>query len=95
MNNLTINKLQEYIKAKDHKPALKHKYFLKLIEEVGELSEVIYEDKRMDDEDDIKGTIAEELFDVLYYIIALANIYEVDLEKSFQLKEEINRKKYN
>ena len=30
--NITLRKLQEFIKQKDYKPDLKHKYFLKLIE---------------------------------------------------------------
>ncbi|WP_250886850.1 hypothetical protein [Bacillus sp. SM2101] len=39
--NITIKELQSFIKAKDYKPELKNAYFQKLIEEVGELSEVI------------------------------------------------------
>ena len=44
--NVTIKKLQEYIKLKDYKPELKNGYFLKLIEEVGELSEAIRKGKK-------------------------------------------------
>ena len=93
MQNITIRELQEYIKSKDYKPALEHDYFLKLVEEIGELSEVIRKDKKLGEDDDIKGTIDEELYDVLYYVLALANIYDVDLEKSCLLKEEINKKR--
>ena len=39
--------------------------------------------------------LEEELYDVLYYIIRLANVYNIDLEKSIYLKEQINAKKYN
>lgn len=90
---ITLSFLQEYIKKKDYKPDLKHAYFLKLIEEFGELSEVLRKNKRMENES-IKGTIEEELYDVLYYVLALANVYEVDLENCFLLKEDINDKKY-
>ena len=41
----TINYLQEYIKAKDNHPELVKEYFLKLSEEVGELSEAIRKNK--------------------------------------------------
>jgi len=85
--------LQKYIKEKDFKPNLKHAYFLKLVEEVGELSEVLRKEKRMINSE-IKGTIEEELYDVFYYVLALANVYEVDLEEAFILKEEVNDKKY-
>ena len=98
MESLTLNYLQKAINeidgvtVGDSKPS--DRYFMKFIEEVGELSECIRKDKRMIN-DEIKGTIEEELYDVLYYIILLANVYEIDLEKSIYLKEKINAKKYN
>ena len=98
MENLTLNYLQRAINkidgitVGDSKPS--DRYFMKFIEEVGELSESIRKDKRMSN-DEIKGTIEEELYDVLYYIIRLANVYNIDLEKSIYLKEQINAKKYN
>ena len=39
--------------------------------------------------------IAEELYDVLYYVCALANIHGVNLEKTHELKEVLNKVKYN
>ncbi|MGM0883891.1 MAG: MazG nucleotide pyrophosphohydrolase domain-containing protein [Bacillota bacterium] len=70
-------------------------YFLKLIEEVGELSDVIRKDRRLQKSESIKGTIEEELYDVLYYTLAIANVYDIDLETCFKLKEEINKEKWN
>ena len=69
--DLTIRKMQKYLKEKYRltKPLEKNntqRYFFRLIEEVGELSEVIRKNKRMED-NFIKGTIEEELSDVLYY----------------------------
>jgi NTP pyrophosphatase (non-canonical NTP hydrolase) len=93
-NGISIRNLQDYIKNKDYKPDLKHAYFLKLIEEVGELSEAIRKDIRLKD-DSIKGTIEEEIYDVLYYTLALANVYDIDMETCVKLKEKINKKKYN
>ncbi len=92
---LTLSGLQAYIKQTDHSPEHKERYFYKLIEEVGELSEVIRKNHRLHDTGMIKGTIEEELYDVLYYIAALANVYEIDLEECFQLKEELNKVKWN
>jgi NTP pyrophosphatase (non-canonical NTP hydrolase) len=92
---ITIQYLQQYIKAKDFKPELKEGYFMKLIEEVGELAEVIRKNQRYqgDDNKTIKGTLEEELYDVLYYVIALANVFDVDLEECYRLKEEINKER--
>ena len=97
MENLTLNYLQRAINkidgitVGDSKPS--DKYFMKFIEEVGELSESIRKDKRMSN-DEIKGTIEEELYDVLYYVVCLANMYEIDLSECARLKEELNAKKY-
>jgi len=91
--NITIRELQEYIKGKDYKPGLEQGYFMKLVEEVGELAEVIRKDNRLGNDNDIKGTIEEELYDVLYYVLALANLYDIDMERSCLLKEKINKER--
>ena len=63
--DLTIRKLQECIKNIDHKNNMNDKYMLKLMEEVGELAEAVRKNKKMQDDQNIKGTIEEELQDVL------------------------------
>lgn len=90
---MQIKELQMYIKDRDYKPKLVDKYFMKLVEETGELSRYIRKEKRMVN-DDIKDTIEEELYDVLYYVCALANCYDIDLEKCHELKSKLNNKKY-
>lgn len=95
-NDLTIRHLQECIKNIDHKNNSNDKYMLKLMEEVGELAEVIRKNKRMEKEgESIKGTIEEELQDVLYYVVCLANINNIDLQDCIYLKEKLNCEKYN
>ena len=91
----TINYLQEYIKLKDYHPELVKDYFLKLTEEMGELSETIRKNKIRLENSCVKGTIDEELWDVIYYAIAIANCYDIDLEKTIKDKEKINAEKYN
>lgn len=92
--DLTIKKMQECIKQISHKNVTIEKYMLKLMEEVGELSKDVNDNIRMKDKQ-IKGSIEEELYDVLYYVICLANTYGIDLEECAYLKEELNCKKYN
>ena len=96
--SLTIRKMQKYLKekykrAKPEDIKNTQRYFLKLIEEIGELAEVIRKDLRMVD-NNIKGTIEEELSDVLYYVLMIANTYDIDLEDCFRMKEELNRVRY-
>lgn len=91
----TLKELQSHVAEVDRLPDADSGYFLKLIEEVGELSEAIRQKKSGQPTlDELKGTIAEELVDVLYYTLALANQHEVDLSRSFELKEQLNRIKY-
>jgi len=66
---------------------------LKLIEEFGELAENIRKNTRFNGKN-IKGTIEEEVFDVFYYTIAIANEYGIELEKVFEIKDKINQEKY-
>lgn len=93
---VTLKKLQKYVSKRDNKSKKKMDYFMKFIEEVGELSEMIKKDKKLNPEDErtkaIKHTIDEELADVLYYLTVLANINEVDLEDAFIRKMEYNNK---
>lgn len=95
MNNITIKELQNLIASIDHTNNAIDKYFYKLTEEVGELASSIRKNKRLSESETIKGTIEEELYDCLYYIICLANMYDIDLEQCMILKEKINAEKYN
>lgn len=94
MKELTIKHLQEYIKTNDFEPEWSNGYFQKLIEEVGELSEAIRKNKKQG-KDGIKGTIDEELYDVMYYVLALANIYGVDMESCAYEKEKLNKTRWD
>ena len=105
-NNMTIKEEQYLIKHIElgtlkevsEKTTLERKentqrLILKLIEEFGELAENIRKDSRYTGEN-IRGTIEEELFDIFYYIIAIANDYKIDLEEIFYIKDCVNREKY-
>ena len=96
MDVMKLSELQNHIKNFDHAPDQAEHYFLKLIEEVGELSESIRKGKTGQPEiGNLKGSVAEELYDVLYYVCALANIHDINLEQTHELKETLNKVKYN
>lgn len=90
----TIKYLQNYIKEKDFHPELLKDYFLKLAEEVGELSRAMRKGLKASDINQIKGTIDEELWDIIYYSLAIANLYGIDLEQVIKSKESINQSRY-
>ena len=94
MNNITISGLQRYIKAKDYHPERKKDYFLKLAEEVGELARALLGNAPPADEATFKGSVEEEIYDIIYYALAIANICDIDVEKWIPVKEHLNDIKY-
>ena len=90
----TVKYLQNYIKAKDYHPELLKDYYMKLSEEVGELSRAIRKGFDSFDSTKIEGTVAEELWDVIYYALAIANIYDIDIEQVAKIKSEHSESKY-
>ena len=88
----SLEKIQDN-RSEAEKKENSRRLVLKLIEEFGELAENIRKNLRYNGEN-IKGTIEEELFDIFYYIIAIANDYNIDLEEIFHIKDKINKEKY-
>ena len=89
----SLEKIQDN-RSEAEKKENSRRLVLKLIEEFGELAENIRKNLRYNGEN-IKGTIEEELFDIFYYIIAIANDYNIDLEEIFNIKDKINKEKYD
>ena len=98
--NISICYMQNYLSAKesiDEKLAEAHpdQYFIKLVEEVGELARVICRGGRhATGIDDLKGSMEEELYDILYYTLMIASKNGVDMETWIPLKEELNNRRY-
>ncbi len=69
--------------------------FLKLVEEVGEVSRAIFDGKLRQPGDSIKGTLDEELWDVMYYSLCLANLYGIDMEEAIRDKEVLNNQRFH
>lgn len=67
----TIKYLQEYLRSKDYHGGDPTPYFHKLVEEVGELSRAILLEEPHTDGVNIKGTVDEEIWDVIYLLRAL------------------------
>ena len=89
----SLKKIQDN-RSEAEKKENSRRLVLKLIAEFGELAENIRKNLRYNGEN-IKGTIEEELFDIFYYIIAIANDYNIDLEEIFHIKDKINKEKYD
>ena len=63
-------------------------------EEIGELFKAIRKKEKIKVDHNSKfGSIDEELADIIIYLCAIANRFDIDLEKAFRDKEEINKKR--
>ena len=92
---ITLRYLQNYIRAKDFQPEHTQEYFLKLSEEMGELARVLRRGAPPATAQNIKGTVEEEIWDCIYYLLAIANCRQIDIEQWIPVKEAINNQKYN
>ena len=103
-SNLVLNTkpnllhFQNYVKEMEIERGFEHQSVLQkclmLGEEVGELFKAIRkkEDIKVDLNSKI-GSVDEELADIFIYLCAIANRYDIDLEKAFRDKEEINKQR--
>ncbi|HSX02925.1 MAG TPA: MazG nucleotide pyrophosphohydrolase domain-containing protein [Candidatus Saccharimonadia bacterium] len=91
----TVQDLQRYVRQMTQERGFSSNSVLQecllLTEEVGELSKAVRKQEQLRvDEHSKVGTIAEELADILIVLTAIANHYEVDLERAFRDKEAVN-----
>ena len=91
--NITVKYLQKYIKATAGYPFQKD-WFLKLAEEIGELSQAMQSDATAERIGTLKGSVDEEIWDVIYMAIGIANCYGIDLEDVIPKKIELSSEKY-
>jgi NTP pyrophosphatase (non-canonical NTP hydrolase) len=95
--NPTLRDVQEYVKKMEIERGFDQttsntQCALLLGEEIGELFKAVRKAEKMRvDESSFVGTLSDELADILIYVAALANRYDVDMEKAFRDKEEVNK----
>lgn len=68
--------------------------FMLFIEECGEMAKAIRKTENIhSDENSEKPKLENEIADVFMYLLDIANHFDIDLEKAFRDKEEINKKR--
>jgi NTP pyrophosphatase (non-canonical NTP hydrolase) len=99
IENPTLKDFQEYVKDLEQERGFEKQNVIQksllLGEEIGELFKAIrkMESISIDKKNSKITTVEEELADILIYVCAIANRYNIDLEKSFREKEEVNKKR--
>ena len=96
--NPTLRDYQEYVKILEIQRGFTNQNALEkcllLGEEMGELFKSIRKAANL--KTDITSNISsvnEEIADMLIYLCSIANRFEIDIEKAFREKEEINKKR--
>ena len=94
---ITINELQAYLADRYGGWATEQSMFMKLVEEIGEVAEVLNKraGRKASDETDLKEQLGTELVDMIHYIVAIAAINDIDLTRIMVEKDRKASIKYN
>ncbi|WP_438316838.1 MazG nucleotide pyrophosphohydrolase domain-containing protein [Sporosarcina sp. FA9] len=94
MKQLTFHELQNYLALKYKEGHTSTALFMKLVEEIGEVAEVLnkLEGRKKNTED---TSLENELVDVIHYAVAIAGINNIDLTSAIINKDKQAAIKYN
>jgi NTP pyrophosphatase (non-canonical NTP hydrolase) len=95
--NITIDALQAYLSDRYSGWANEQGMFMKLVEEIGEVAEVLNKraGRKASQEDDLQEQLGTELVDMIHYIVAIAAINDIDLSRIMIEKDRKASVKYN
>jgi len=97
--NPILKDFQDYVKELEAERGFEKQDVIQksllLGEEIGELFKAVrkMQSISIDKQNSKITTVEEELADILIYVCAIANRYNIDLEKAFRDKEEVNKER--
>ena len=95
MKDLTFRQLQDYLLELYQQSRTEEGLFIKLVEEVGEVAEVLNgRSGRKEGVQDSNEELAKELVDIIHYTVAIAAINDIDLTKAIFDKDKKSAIKY-
>ena len=95
--NITIEALQTYLSDRYGDWANEQGLFMKLVEEIGEVAEVLNKraGRKFSDESNLQEELGTELADMIHYIVAIAAINKIDLNDTILRKYRAASLKYH
>lgn len=95
--DVTIKALQAYLLDHYGGRATEQGMFMKLVEEIGEVAEVLNKraGRKNAEQEDLQEELGEELADMIHYIVAIAAINNIDLEETILRKDKRAAVKYH
>ena len=94
---ITINGLESYLARNYGGRANEQSMFMKLVEEMGEVAEILNQraGRKAADGSDLDEALATELADMIHYILAIAAINGLDMNRIILDKDRQAAVKYN
>lgn len=94
---ITISELEEYLLDHYSPGGVDQSLFMKLVEEIGEVAEVLNKraGRKASDETDLTEQLGTELADMIHYIVAIAAINQIDMTKIMLEKDKKASLKYH
>ena len=94
---ITIEELQEYLFDHYKNGGIDQSLFMKLVEEIGEVAEVLNKKARRKSvgQEDLQTQLGNELADVVHYTIAIAALNGIDMNDIILSKDKDASIKYN
>ena len=95
--NITIDILQAYLSQRYGDWADEQGLFMKLVEEMGEVAEVINKrsKRKFSNGEDLQAELGTELADMIHYIVAIAAINNINLTDIMIKKDKAASVKYH
>ena len=95
--HITIESLQSYLAHRYCGWGNDQSMFMKLVEEIGEVAEVLNKKsgRKANDEADLTEHLGIELADMIHYILAIAALNDIDMERIILEKDKKASVKYH
>ena len=94
---ISVKDYEDYLYDHYKEHGIDTSLFMKLVEEVGEVAEVLNkrDGRKASDSEDLKYQLANELVDVIHYAFAIASLNKIDLNSTILEKDKKASIKYN
>jgi len=94
----TLSDLQQYIREMVKERGFDHEtvpeLFMMMCEEFGEMAKAARKHTKIKSDDNSrKPELEHEIADAFVYLLDICNYFDIDLEKAFRDKEEVNKKR--
>lgn len=95
--NVTIGELEAYLLDHYSNGGVDQSLFMKLVEEIGEVAEVLNKKagRKSSGDEDLRAQLGNELADVIHYAVAIAALNGLDMNEAILEKDKVASIKYH